>query len=387
MPVRPTPWRLAHPSTRRLPTRRRACRTAHRAASLAGVAAAFASGLATRSAPCLAQAPSGPVRGGPITVPTRYDAGRWFVRPVTAAGDTLELYTDSGGGFTFVVREALAPGAPLAAAEVLPGGDSLFTTTWAAARVVAPFPAPLGGPAGTPAPPVTTGSRAAFRRLTGAIGGRDGFLGNLWFAGRVWTFDYPTRTLTLLPASTPPAPLGPAPAGGPDAGGRTIPLYFRNPPAGGDAPWHPRVQVLVDGDTLDLLFDTGATAVWTDSARRAVGDGEPAVRAASFIRQGVFDRWHRRHPDWRVVARGDTGLRAADLIEVPTVTVAGLAAGPVWFSTRRDAAFREYMAQFMDRPVDGALGGSALRYFRVTVDYPNRRATFVRPGAGPGTAP
>jgi len=27
----------------------------------------------------------------------------------------------------------------------------------------------------------------------------------------------------------------------------------------------------------------------------------------------------------------------------------------------------------------GALGGSALHYFRVTVDYPNRRATFARP--------
>jgi hypothetical protein len=38
------------------------------------------------------------------------------------------------------------------------------------------------------------------------------------------------------------------------------------------------------------------------------------------------------------------------------------------------------MARFMDRPVDGALGGSALKYFRVVVDYPNAVAIFERDG-------
>jgi hypothetical protein len=32
-----------------------------------------------------------------------------------------------------------------------------------------------------------------------------------------------------------------------------------------------------------------------------------------------------------------------------------------------------------DKQVEGALGGSALRYFRVTVDYPNAAAAFERP--------
>jgi hypothetical protein len=31
----------------------------------------------------------------------------------------------------------------------------------------------------------------------------------------------------------------------------------------------------------------------------------------------------------------------------------------------------------MDRRVDGALGGSLLRYFTVTVDYPRARASFL----------
>jgi len=68
------------------------------------------------------------------------------------------------------------------------------------------------------------------------------------------------------------------------------------------------------------------------------------------------------------------------MIEVPALTVAGFTVGPVWFTARPDRAFTEYMSQWMDRRVVGALGGSALQYFRVTVDYPNRRATFARPG-------
>ena len=329
-------------------------RAARRAVLAAALAPAL--GLVSWSAPGLVQAPDAPAR-----LPTRCDAGRWFVRPVTAAGDTLDLYTDTGGGRTFVVREALAPGAPVAVAFAL-AGDSAVAAPWAATRVAAAFPAPLGGPPGTPAPDLVTLARAAVRRADHGIGGRDGVLGNEWFAGRVWAFDYPGHTLTLLPARTVPVPLGPAPAGGPDAGGRTIPLYFRNPPTGGDAPWHPRVQVLVDGDTLDLLFDTGATTVWSDSARRAVGDRGPATRAASFIRRGVADRWRRRHPDWRVIAGGDT-LRVSrrdDLGEVPALTVAGLTAGPVWFAVQSDATYREYMAQFMDRPVNAALGQELL---------------------------
>jgi hypothetical protein len=36
------------------------------------------------------------------------------------------------------------------------------------------------------------------------------------------------------------------------------------------------------------------------------------------------------------------------------------------------------MAQWMDRKLDGALGGSAFPSFRITIDYPNATATFER---------
>ena len=60
------------------------------------------------------------------------------------------------------------------------------------------------------------------------------------------------------------------------------------------------------------------------------------------------------------------------------VDVAGFRTGPAWFSVRPDKAFHEYMAQWMDRPVDGALGGETFRDFRITVDYPAETAVFER---------
>jgi hypothetical protein len=70
---------------------------------------------------------------------------------------------------------------------------------------------------------------------------------------------------------------------------------------------------------------------------------------------------------------------AAPIIEVPAITIAGFTVGPVWFTRRPDAAFHEYMSQWMDRRVEGALGGSALRWFRIVVDYPGARAAFELP--------
>jgi hypothetical protein len=36
------------------------------------------------------------------------------------------------------------------------------------------------------------------------------------------------------------------------------------------------------------------------------------------------------------------------------------------------------MSEFMDHPIDGALGGSLFKYFRILVDYPLKFAVFER---------
>ena len=56
--------------------------------------------------------------------------------------------------------------------------------------------------------------------------------------------------------------------------------------------------------------------------------------------------------------------------------MAGYTVGPVWFTRRPDPSFHQFMSQYMDKQVEGALGGSALKFFRVTVDYPNAVAAL-----------
>jgi len=65
------------------------------------------------------------------------------------------------------------------------------------------------------------------------------------------------------------------------------------------------------------------------------------------------------------------------MIEVPSITIGGFKIGPVWFTVQPDLALsRLYMAQWMDKPTEGAIGGSALHYLRMTVDWPNAIAVF-----------
>ena len=86
-------------------------------------------------------------------------------------------------------------------------------------------------------------------------------------------------------------------------------------------------------------------------------------------------RWMKRNPHWRVIDKAEqsTGL---PIIEVPEVTIAGYTVGPVWFTFRPDNNFHQFISGLMDHRVEGALGGSVLQYFRVTVDYPNALALF-----------
>src|SRR3546814_17047659 len=98
-----------------------------------------------------------------------------------------------------------------------------------------------------------------------------------------------------------------------------------------------------------------------------------------------MQRWRERHPDWPYIDKGDGGMA---MIQVPAVEIAGYRTGPAWFSERPDRAFHEFMAQWMDQPVDGALGGETFQGFRITVDYRAETAVFERcfhgVMAGPG---
>lgn len=293
---------------------------------------------------------------GPVRLPARFVADRVFVLGITSKGDTLGFYTDTGGGAN-MLDPAVARRLGLPLDSVIQGGDTIRLSPW-------PVPA---GPGTLPAPSAVApfDGKLMLRPMQPGLG-EHGFLGRTWFATRVWRFDYPKGELWLLPAETSPR-----------AGSHTVPLGFQVDSAGQRTTHFPRIEAVVDNDTLQFLFDTGATLFPADSARPLLGDPrEPAI-GASFITDEVFRRWRSRHPDWPVVQRGERTTGAA-LIRAANVRVAGQDTGPVWFTVRPDRSFHQFMAQWMDRKLDGALGGSAFRNFRITIDYPNATATFER---------
>ncbi|HET7563347.1 MAG TPA: hypothetical protein VFJ96_00025 [Gemmatimonadaceae bacterium] len=303
--------------------------------------------------------------GHATALPTHYDEGRFFVRPVTASGDTLDLYTDTGGGLWLTGAVADSLKLPKQIAMIRNGKDTTYAVQLPAFKPDASIPVPLASPGHRvnifPAMMVMAQMRQS------SIAHWSGMLGQEWFAGRMWTFDYPRGTL-LLHAPGDTLPHDPA---------HTVHVGFQHDTGVVHGLNFPRIRVSIDGDSLDLLFDTGAMTTLTDSALHVIDDGHAAERATSFIARSVYERWHAKHPDWRVIERAESGT-GLPMIEVPHVSVGGYTVGPVWFTMRADRNFHDYMTQFMDRRIEGALGGSALHYFRVTVDYPHSIALFER---------
>jgi hypothetical protein len=300
--------------------------------------------------------PSDRAEGQPL--PVRFIGDRPYAAPVSARGDTLLLFLDTGGGANMLYPRSRAR-LGLAAEWVRDGNDSV--------RFAALPPFIAGAAVPLPGAASPWGERLIVMAPGDSADRTDGMLGRTWFADRIWRLDYPDRRLSLLDHGT---------SSSGDA--HRVPLGFQVDSAGRRTTHFPRIRVAVDGDSLDLLFDTGATVSLTDGALTALsGDGGSRERGTSFIAASMFARWHQRHPDWRVVEHAD-GLLDMPMIQVPEVRVGGYAVGPAWFTMRPDRNFHEFMSQWMDRRVEGALGGSVLRFFRVTLDYPAGTATFER---------
>lgn len=288
-------------------------------------------------------------------LPAEFRHARVFLQPQTANGEPVTFYTDTGGGANMLTRDAagrlgLLPG------EATGSGDETMT--------LVEFPAFIA------AKSIPLPNRRFFDGKLMLVDSNafhaDGFLGGRWFADRIWQFDYPAGTLHLLKHA-------------PATSVHTVPLGFQVDENGGRTMHFPRMPVQIEGERIDMLLDTGATATLTAAAAThfKVPAGTPV--GTSFITKSTFDKWVSRHPDWLVVEGGDSVQgHAFAMIRVPEITVAGHVVGPVWFAQRPDRAFREYMTSMMDAPIEGALGGSAFRYLRMVIDYPAAQAHFMR---------
>ena len=309
---------------------------------------------------CLLLAAAG-ASSPPRQLATRFRGALVYLELTAPNGVRFELYTDTGGGMYLSLAAATRLGLPVSPDSELAAhfGAGSGTTHFPALSAASAIPLPSGND-----------SVAVFAR-TAQIPGwpevADGLLGQSWFGGHVWTWNYPQQTLTIDEASWTPSP-----------GDHVVPLGFRRDSTGARATNFPRIEVVIDGQKIPMLLDTGAETFLSDSARRVIGDTLPALRATSMIGATIFERWHRAHPGWRTIGHAQVGT-GSGMIEVPSVEIAGLRVGPVWFTSRPDRNFEQYMSSMMDAQVEGSLGGNALSTLRMTIDYPGARAAFSLP--------
>lgn len=297
-----------------------------------------------------------------IKLPAQFKNDRIFLYPTTENGVQLELYTDTGGGGMLIPPDVVRHLNLQVFKKEIENGEEVQYVTFPKFRDEAMIP---------------TGekSNALFLYSDPLFEPGQGLLGQSWFADRVWFLDYQNREMGYnnkgISYDT--------------TGFQSAPIGFKHDDDGVRQISFPRIQAKIDGEVMDFLFDTGATVHLTDSALETLDKGDASLQGTSFITQYTFEKWRGQHPDWPVIEQADRlGIEHPDrlgngaMIQVPSIEVAGLKSGPVWFTLRPNSNFRDRMSQMMDRRIEGALGGSAFKYFTIIIDYPNSMAHFKR---------
>jgi hypothetical protein len=291
-------------------------------------------------------------------MPAVFEQGLVFLDLPTPDHSTLRLFTDSGGGSPTLSTEAalrlrLNP-RTTGDAELLSGFGPNVRVSNASKYMLRQWPVLHAAENFVVVPGVV-----AFKGWPATA---DGTLGQTWFGHHTWTWDYPRSKLILRPNTWLPA-----------ADAREFPIVFQVDPRGRRTFNFARMMIRVDGSEIPVLFDTGATTVLTPKALQALHDGKPALRSTSMITHSVFESWRSRHPDWRIIDDAQLSTQSR-MILVPSVKIAGIDAGAVWFTEREDEDFHDALSPVMSNVVDGSIGGNAFANCVITVSYPRSRA-------------
>jgi hypothetical protein len=293
-------------------------------------------------------------------LPTEFKNNLITVVPITETGDTLRFKTDTGGGLS-VIWQNVVEDLKLETDYLQYGSNSIKFVN--VPNFIDGYDIPFDN--NIDRDPLNMKLAVIQRYPTFSIN-TSGFLGMSWFANQIWEFDYVSKSLATYTNGFKEK----------NCTTNQVPLGFAENAFGQRQSHYPRIRVAVKGDSLDLLFDTGATLLLNDEAATEL-DRKGGPIATSFITETIFEKWQKENPDWRVIQNADETLDMP-IIEVPQVSIANYEVGPVWFTMRPDENFTQYMSQFMDKTIEGALGGSALKYFKVIVDYPNAVAYFEK---------
>jgi hypothetical protein len=303
-----------------------------------------------------------------IYLPAKLIEGRFFLKIPSIKGDTILGFCDTGGGYTAINNSTVKKLGLESKVKVLNiDGD---TIKYIPAKEIfndndIPYPQiPNYFKTHIDIPffeaPDDTKEDIFFAKFVSD----EIFLGQFFFITHAWTFNYKTGKMFI---NTPISK---------DVADENIQvLGFKKDMLGNKRFGHPSMKLEIDGKVIDFLFDTGATFILSDSGQTKLGVDAKAT-AGSFIVKSLFDQWHLQHPDWRIIEKGE--FTGADLIEVPKVKVGNLTAGPVWFAKRPDEAWSRGMIGTMDKVVKGAIGGSFLKYFKVTIDYNSELIKFEK---------
>jgi hypothetical protein len=290
---------------------------------------------------------------------------QFYIKIPTQNGDTLLAFGDSGGGLCFAnpnsleklhllshVKTALLRG-------IMPMHYILFSDI--AGHTAVPGPSLLREkPLRTPFKKITEpfffvlpeDDELKFMMNNTPF---DLFLGQNFFMTHSWTFDYLHQQIWVN------TPLGNVDKSNP----HVQHIGFVKNSKGVNVYGHGSILVEIDGIVYEMLFDTGATLVLSDEGKQAFNTSAK-TKAASYMARSVFSKWHAQHPEWKYYKHADWN---ADVIEVPSIKMAGNEIGPVLFAERPDEAWSVNMRGSTDTLVKGAIGGSALKYLKVTVDY------------------
>jgi hypothetical protein len=286
-----------------------------------------------------------PVPG--LVLPGALRGGRFFLDVKLAGGGAVRALASTAGVLYGV--ESLATRLGVTRAVGSGRRMAALRASWTSLFGSAGLPAPGAGPA-------ELVFMAAEGREAVLLDGAELVLGAPWFAQRCWSWDGRAGTLSLMPSDTRPK------------GAATADLGFARNSAGQPSSHFPRLTAQVAGDSLDLLFDSGAAvnlAPASVSALQALGDSGPALRAVCRISASVAARWRQAHPDWPCL---DAAPDQPALIRAPGLSLAGVARGPLWFAVMPDTTLAD-LSTLTDRPLQGTLGASALSSWRLTLDY------------------
>jgi hypothetical protein len=305
----------------------------------------------------------------PVVIPSEFiDGERFYIKLPTVTGDTLLGFGDTGGGFTAVYPNVLQK--LNLTDKIRSQGDSnkfryiLFEDLIKDNRIPPPVLQPSSeikqSYFAIPPDEMMKQEMNYFLELFP----HDVFLGQFFFADKAWTFDYINqRVLTGTPIQKEELQKENVQVVG-----------FKKNEAGVKLYAHPSMKMEVDGELIDVLFDTGATFILSKNGKEKLGTNKNTI-AGSFIAKSVFDGWKQKFPQWRIIEAADN---RADMIEVPQVKLGGIVTGPVLFSARPDEVWSNGMIHSMDKVVKGAIGGSAFKNLVITIDYNSELIKFSR---------